>query len=432
MGSLTYNDKKAMVAAALGVSEYRIDDLSDAEVFYTAEAGDSPSSSLRGSFKRTYSIGEGNKITLGEPVRGIVRRIWEPITIVAAFALDITQATFSETDDMVILEGKVFEAGDYPDKGFSMTEEELDQAVSEFKPVDNDLEHESTILDGKLGRLESVVRRGKELVGKVSIPKALHQIIGQNAIKVSLAWLKESKRIVGNALVLDPRISDAQVVAAFSAYAEATAERNPANQPNGGAEVPEKRTWWAKLLNLHKEKQLPEGMEDFDPQEVRFAEESPPEPKPPTQQPENQDQARFTALETENAGLRAAGVQTSAERFYGEMLAAGKCLPAEKDSLIAMFKQAALDDNQGKACFSASGELQTGERVKTLRALIEGRPTLNLTSEQLGALKPEDLVILTGGGGQGDADTPTATGKPISEARKQSLRKAAGIAEGGK
>ena len=35
----------------------------------------------------------------------------------------------------------MFEIGDYPDKGLSVTEEEADEALAAFTPVNNDLEH---------------------------------------------------------------------------------------------------------------------------------------------------------------------------------------------------------------------------------------------------------------------------------------------------
>lgn len=425
---MTYNDKRAMLAAAIGVSDWRIDDVSDTEVFYTEDTEGTPGNRFKGAYRRTYKIAEGNKISLGEPTRGIRRTVFEPITVVQTFSLEGANVVFSDDDDMVILEGKVFEAGDYPDKNFSITDEELAAAVQEFKPVENDLEHEDTILDGKLGKLVSVSAKGKELFGKVELPKWLYERVG-NPIKVSLAWARDTKRIVGNALVLNPRVPDAQLVAAFSAY---EAERNnPANQKDGGAEMPKERKWWEKLLNLHKEKQLPEGLEDFNPEEVRF-EEATPGPAGPT--PGNPDQARFTALETENAGLRAAAIQTSAERFYAETLSARKCMPAEKDELISLFKQAVLDDNAGKACFSARGELQTGDRVKALRSLMEKRPAHQLLDgEHLEGIEAKDLVVLSAGGGPGgDADQPTPKGQKISDTRRAKLRKDSGIAvEGG-
>jgi hypothetical protein len=111
----------------------------------------------------------------------------------------------------------LFEAGDYPDKNFTLTEDELNIAAANFQPVANDLQHTNTILDGKLGTLESVYVKGKELFGKVKIPKWLHDL-HPNAIKTSLTWSRDDKRIRGNALVLNPRVPDAQIVAAFEAY----------------------------------------------------------------------------------------------------------------------------------------------------------------------------------------------------------------------
>lgn len=57
----------------------------------------------------------------------------------------------------------------------------------------------------------------KELFGTVKIPKWLDTIIGKDPLKTSLELARDTKTIVGNALVLNPRVHDAQLVAAFTA-----------------------------------------------------------------------------------------------------------------------------------------------------------------------------------------------------------------------
>lgn len=91
---------------------------------------------------------------------------------------------------------KLFEIGEYPDKDFSLTDSEADDAISHFSPVPNDLEHKQTILSGKLGTLESVFRIGREIFGRISIPKWLRELNDGEPIKVSLAWSKNSQKPV--------------------------------------------------------------------------------------------------------------------------------------------------------------------------------------------------------------------------------------------
>ncbi|HEU4988448.1 MAG TPA: hypothetical protein VFT41_01540, partial [Gemmatimonadaceae bacterium] len=50
-------------------------------------------------------------------------------------------ARFGETGGAVLRRGKIFEAGDYPDKAYAMTPEELWAAAEQFAPVPLDLEH---------------------------------------------------------------------------------------------------------------------------------------------------------------------------------------------------------------------------------------------------------------------------------------------------
>ena len=64
-----------------------------------------------------------------------------------------------EFSGFVVYEGKVFEAGDYPDKEFSISPDELQEKALSFTGVDLDLEHSQfrDLLGHRLGRLEKVM-----------------------------------------------------------------------------------------------------------------------------------------------------------------------------------------------------------------------------------------------------------------------------------
>lgn len=122
-----------------------------------------------------------------------------------------------ETDDMVYRPATVFRAGEYPDKNFSLSPAELKAAAAKFdKPIDVDLEHIETPLDGHLGKLVAVKpsQDGTRLHGMLAIPRWLHEILPQ--AKLSATWDRSSKRLVGLAMVRHPRVSDAALFAAFS------------------------------------------------------------------------------------------------------------------------------------------------------------------------------------------------------------------------
>lgn len=88
-------------------------------------------------------------------------------------------------------------------------------------------------------------------------------------------------------------------------------------------------------------------------------------------------------------------VDKAAAAFADEAISKNKALPSEKDSLIAMFAQAVRDDNSGAACFSDDGKLKEGERVASIRKLIDSRPAHNLTTEQIESVKESgDLTVV--------------------------------------
>ena len=408
MAGLTYTDKKTLLAAALRIREWKIDDINDTEIFYTSE---DETGTFRGTYKRTYTIAS-NQVTLGEPVQVVKRTVYEPLVVIGTFSLD-TAAEFAG-DGMVLRTGKIFEAGEYPDKDFSLTEQEMTDAAVNFTPVQNDIEHKPSILSGKIGGLRSVSVKGKELFGTVAIPKWLNDAVGANPIKVSLAWAKDKKRIVGNALVLNPSVSDAQIVAAFSA----------SNNVNDGGSTVQKPKWYDNLTALFKRKELPEELKDFDPENVKFADddESPkPEARPAQEAPKADDSAKFAAIDARNSILEGKLVESEAEKFFSQACAEGKAFPAEKDSLVAMFKQAVLDDNAGQVCFSESGSLKEGTRAQALRISITARPKHNLTSEQLAGVDMADLVVMSSG------DCGGSAGSGMTEARKKKLLEAGEI-----
>ena len=113
--------------------------------------------------------------------------------------------------------GLLFRAGEYEDKNFSLTEDELAEAVADFSPVDLDLEHVPTVLDGRLGTADAVWARGSELFGSVTLPRWLDALLEDGERKVSCSWDRATKRIAGLSLVRAPRITDAALYSAFSA-----------------------------------------------------------------------------------------------------------------------------------------------------------------------------------------------------------------------
>lgn len=140
----------------------------------------------------------------------------------ATFDLGSPEASAS-ADVVLYPNSLLFEAGDYPDKDFSLSPEELCLAAESFSdPVPVDLEHVPTVLDGSLGELREVrpSEDGQKLFGTVAIPKWLDAVLPEGKRKVSCTWDRETKTLGGLALVVKPRITDAALMSAFAAAKE--------------------------------------------------------------------------------------------------------------------------------------------------------------------------------------------------------------------
>lgn len=150
----------------------------------------------------------------------------------ASMSLTADFATLSDDGQTVTRRGKIWQAGEYEDKDYGMTPEENWAAVQAWGgPVDIDLEHMPTILDGKLGKLTQIALSddGTEIEGTVEIPKWLNDVIGEEPIKVSSTWDRATKELSKLALVKTPRVSDAAVMAA--AFAAGIAGPNQTTKP---------------------------------------------------------------------------------------------------------------------------------------------------------------------------------------------------------
>ncbi len=117
---------------------------------------------------------------------------------------------FSET---VERDAELFEAGEYPDKGVTVTEADLDNIVSGFTEADIAIEHGSPF-DGFLGKLTRVWRDGAKLLGKLAFDPAAWALAEKaGAKKLSIGLRPDKSGISEVSLVRYPRVSTAQVFA---------------------------------------------------------------------------------------------------------------------------------------------------------------------------------------------------------------------------
>lgn len=133
-------------------------------------------------------------------------------------------------DKYVVKTGKIFQAGDYPDKNFKLEAIDLSKIVERFKtPVPIDLNHKSSglkRLDAKLGKLTKIWQEDNgQLFGQTEIPIWLHEEVCKDddgkdlPLPVSCAFgpNDEGQLVIKKLALTDtPRVSDAAIFAAFS------------------------------------------------------------------------------------------------------------------------------------------------------------------------------------------------------------------------
>ncbi|MGQ9581344.1 MAG: hypothetical protein ACUVT8_10440, partial [Armatimonadota bacterium] len=114
--------------------------------------------------------------------------------------------------DTVEREAKLLEAGNYPDRGIEITEDDLDLIARNTSEAPIRIEHTDTPFDGALGFLRQVYRRGRELFGRLQFTRAAWELIrSAGACRLSVGLKRDKSGIVEVSLVRQPRVADAAV-----------------------------------------------------------------------------------------------------------------------------------------------------------------------------------------------------------------------------
>lgn len=104
---------------------------------------------------------------------------------------------------------RIFETGEYPDKGITVTEADLDAIVQSFAECPVKVEHADSPLD-PLGTVKRIWRKGRELFATLAFPQDLASFLERRGIKrLSVGLLKDPLRLAEVSLVLSPRVAGA-------------------------------------------------------------------------------------------------------------------------------------------------------------------------------------------------------------------------------
>ncbi len=287
-----------------------------------------------------------------------------------------------------LVRARISRTGNYPDKGVTLTEADFDLAAAQItpgSPAPMNLAHVRrgvpifSSLPGGLGDVRKLWREGQELFGEIAVPRWMLNLArqaGVDRIPLSAEW-DSSKRFIGCAYEKHPRISDTQLLAAFTHSAAIPLTPSKGTPP----------TMLKKLLALLPWLKTDDGavaafaavLEDAkDDQPADFS-------------------AQLKPLEEQVGALRASAIKSEAEAFADAKIREKKALPSERAGLIALFTTAATDD----AASATTIEFTVGEgekaqpvkgtRVDALKATVDARSPHSLTDELL----PDDATVFT-------------------------------------
>lgn len=352
----SHNEIQEALRAALPARSYIVDVWPEKLVYCSWNEGQADQ-----HWEADYKFDDEGVAELGNPTKVTPKRIFEPVEFSAEFSEDHTEG------EDIVYTGKVFEIGNYPDKNYSVTEEEADEAIRNFKPVHNDSEHRRSVFDGslkdgrrKLGTLERVWRDGKQILGELKIPTITAAVLGDK-VPVSVKWSPSGpKRIIKNALTWNPRI-DGAMVAAFSKDDDDDLGQSG---PNDTAQPAEKPT------EVNPNMALPNSVQ----------------PATTGQPAPSADLAAVTAerdkllkekqeADDRRKAFEASAVDREAEAYAQKLMQDKQILTPQKELVAGAFSQCVRDDNQESGvCFSADNQLIEGPRTQALRKLIESFP----------------------------------------------------------
>ena len=124
----------------------------------------------------------------------------------------------SDYSDAIVREARLLEVGDYPDKGVTITEQDLSVIAESSGEVPLIVEHKPSLV---LGIVRNLMRRGKELWGEVVLERDANSVIERNGLRgLSVGLARNLKRILEVSLTARPRVASAQLFSAERAEAE--------------------------------------------------------------------------------------------------------------------------------------------------------------------------------------------------------------------
>ena len=274
-------------------------------------------------------------------------------------------------------DAKIFEAGEYPDKGIEVSEADLDAIIGSFEEVPVKVEHVDSPLD-PLGTVKRIWRQGKDLFARLAFPRDLAAFLERRGVKkLSVALQKDPLRLAEVSLVLSPRVPSAAMFGQPpSSFAKASEDKAASSQPDSHPHpnpLPPagERTGGTVYGNLQLGGEVSELMShderDKEIAELRFA-------------------LRSKDVEAKLAELKAQGkIVPASEQYAREILLQGDgtITFGEGESTIAQMFECFLESQPKVITF---GELAPGTRMSSVPLSAEEEELLEklgITQEQI-------------------------------------------------
>lgn len=253
----------------------------------------------------------------------------------------------------------IFKAGEYPDKGITISAADIARLASTSSTIPISIGHPSvdSPIDGMMGVVTDIEARGEELWGTPKPAKWLDELLPDEVgISVWLTW--SPQRLVDASIVSSPRVDGASLRRAIE-YAFSAGQGSSRKEPamEGTTTNP-----WEKFSQFLLG-QLQGG---------RPLEAAPPAPVPPPN-PQPVPEPQFAAMQAELASYRQAASDARRSEiavFSQALVEKGRIQPAQKAEVDSMLL-AAVEADQSNVQFSAKPE---GGFFSQLKKLLESLP----------------------------------------------------------
>jgi len=153
--------------------------------------------------------------TCARKLIGLYRKLDVPDEEIPDYLWRIAGMTASD-DDIIEREAILCVAGEYPDKGITLTEVDLDVLASSAaqREVPIRIEHISTPLDGYLGKVKRAWREGKYLKAILEFTRPAWELLARAGARELSIGITQDKKLREVSVVRNPRVAEARVFSA--------------------------------------------------------------------------------------------------------------------------------------------------------------------------------------------------------------------------